>query len=86
MTIEAPPDRILRISAVLEMTGLTRSTLYRKMEAGTFPRNIRIATRCAGWRASAVDEWMRNPMFYTADQRCPKGGFDRGGGTAGRIS
>lgn len=57
------PDRIL--GTVLERTGLSRSTLYRKMEAGTFPRNVRISTRCAGWRASAVAEWMRNPMFYS---------------------
>ncbi|MDV3459218.1 AlpA family phage regulatory protein [Sphingomonas sp. HF-S4] len=59
------PDRILRIDAVLDRTGLCRSTLYRKMEAGTFPRNIKISTRCAGWRESAVDAWMHNPMFYS---------------------
>jgi prophage regulatory protein len=62
------PDRILRLNAVLDRTGLSRSTLYRKMQAGTFPRNVRISTRCAGWRESAVEAWMRNPMFYdTAD-------------------
>jgi prophage regulatory protein len=43
-----PPDRILRIKIVLERTGLTRSTLYGKMEAGTFPQNTRISTRCMG--------------------------------------
>jgi prophage regulatory protein len=56
-----PPDRILRIKTVLARTGLTRSTLYRKMEAGTFPKNIRISTRCMGWRESAIAEWLRNP-------------------------
>lgn len=54
------PDRILRIKAVLALTGLTRSTLYRKMEAGTFPQNTRISTRCVGWRESAVSEWLDN--------------------------
>jgi len=52
------PDRILRIKSVLALTGLTRSTLYRKMEAGTFPKNTRISTRCMGWRESAVSEWL----------------------------
>jgi prophage regulatory protein len=47
---EQPPDRILRLSAVLDRTGLTRATLYRKIQQGTFPRQVRIATRCAGWR------------------------------------
>jgi prophage regulatory protein len=60
------PDRILRLNAVLDRTGLSRSTLYRKMQNGTFPQNVRISTRCAGWRESAVEAWMRNPMFYEA--------------------
>lgn len=58
-------DRFLRLNAVLDRTGLSRATLYRKMQTGTFPRQIRIATRCAGWRESAVNAWMRNPMFYS---------------------
>jgi len=58
------PDRILRLKTILERTGLCRSTLYRKMENGTFPQNVRLSTRCVGWRESAVTEWTRNPMFY----------------------
>ena len=61
------PDRILRINTVLERTGLSRSTLYRKIQQGTFPRQIAISTRCAGWRASAVAEWMKNSMFYSVE-------------------
>jgi prophage regulatory protein len=60
-------DRILRIGAVLDRTGLSRSTLYRKIENGTFPRQVRISTRCAGWRESAVNAWVRNPMFFSVD-------------------
>ena len=60
-------DRILRIDTVLERTGLSRSTLYRKIERGHFPRQIKISERCAGWRESAVREWMKNPMFYSVD-------------------
>ncbi|UVO49491.1 AlpA family phage regulatory protein [Sphingomonas sp. SUN019] len=61
------PDRILRLNAVLDRTGLSRSTMYRKMQNGTFPQNLRISDRCAGWRESAVDAWLRNPMCYSAD-------------------
>jgi prophage regulatory protein len=59
------PDRILRINAVLNRTGLSRSTLYRKMQNGTFPKNVQISTRCKGWRESAISAWLRNPMFYS---------------------
>ncbi len=61
------PDRFLRLNAVLERTGLSRSTLYRKMQKGTFPRNVQISTRCAAWRESAITDWQRNPIFYEVE-------------------
>ena len=62
------PDRILRIEAVLDCTGLSRSTLYRKIQGGSFPGQVRIAERCTGWRESAIREWLRNPAVYRVDQ------------------
>jgi prophage regulatory protein len=53
--------RILRLKSVLERTGLSRSTLYRKMHLGTFPKQLRISIRCAGWRETEVEDWLRNP-------------------------
>jgi prophage regulatory protein len=61
------PDRILRIRTVLQRTGLSRSTMYRKMQDGSFPPSIKISTRCAGWRESAVNAWLHNPTFYSAE-------------------
>lgn len=60
-------DRILRLPTVLNRTGLSRSTLYRKMGNGSFPKNVAISTRCTGWRESAVNVWIRNPMFYSVN-------------------
>ncbi len=57
-------DRILRLNAVLDRTGLSRSTLYRKVDNGTFPKQLKIAARCVGWRESAVLAWLSNPVFY----------------------
>lgn len=58
-------DRFLRLPAVLSRTGLSRATLYRKIVAGTFPPQHKLAERCCGWRASEVDVWLRNPMTFT---------------------
>lgn len=58
-------NRILRLGSVLERTGLTRSTLYRKMSAGTFPAQVRISERCIGWRENEIEQWLKNPMFYS---------------------
>lgn len=60
------PDRILRLAAVLDRTGLSRSTMYRKMQQGSFPKNLRLGARCAGWHESAINAWVRNPIFYDA--------------------
>ncbi len=57
-------DRILRLKTVLNRTGLSRSTLYRKIADGTFPAQIKISTNCTGWRESEINTWMSNPTIY----------------------
>ena len=64
MAADNDKSRILRLGSVLERTGLTRSTLYRKIETGTFPKQVRISERCVGWRESEIEGWLRNPIFY----------------------
>lgn len=49
-------DRIIRLKTVLAKTGLSRSTLYRKIALRTFPKQIPISARCAGWRESEVHD------------------------------
>ena len=48
-------QRISRLNKVLDRTGLSRSTLYRKIERRTFPRQVRISERCVGWREGDVE-------------------------------
>jgi len=63
-TSAAAADRFLRLPEVIQRTGLSRATLYRKIQKGTFPRQVEISLRCSGWRESEITEWSRNPMFY----------------------
>jgi prophage regulatory protein len=55
------PDRIIRLRTVLARTGLSRSTLYRKITEGTFPAQLRISIHGAGWRGSDIDKWVKEP-------------------------
>ncbi|WP_426386934.1 helix-turn-helix transcriptional regulator [Sphingobium sp. R-21] len=57
-------DRIIRLKTVLARTGLSRSTLYRKIADGTFPAQIRISIHGAGWRESSVERWIADPVGY----------------------
>lgn len=59
------PLRLMRLTEVLNLTGLSRATLYRKIRAGTFPPQQRVASLCCGWRVGEVDIWLRNPMSFT---------------------
>ncbi len=62
------PDRILRIRTVLDRSGLSRSTLYRKMNDGTFPRQVKISEHCSGWRESEINQWIADPSDYFVDE------------------
>lgn len=66
--MEASPmsntDKIIRLKTVLARTGLSRSTMYRKIAEGTFPTQVKISVHGAGWRESAVNRWIDDPMSY----------------------
>ena len=47
-------DRLLKIAEVQELTGLGRSTVYKKVAAGVLPAPVRLSRRCARWRASEL--------------------------------
>lgn len=54
------PDRILRREEVETLTGLSRSTLYRRIHAGTFPVPLDLGGGAVGWHESAVLQWIAN--------------------------
>jgi len=58
------PDRIIRLRTVLARTGLSRSTIYRKIREGTFPAQIRISTNGAGWHESDINRWVADPVRW----------------------
>lgn len=57
-------DRIVRLKTVLARTGLSRSTLYRKIADGSFPAQIKISVHGAGWRESSINAWIEDPVGF----------------------
>ena len=53
-------DRILRLPAVVKMTGISRSRIYVYMDRKTdpFPRSIKLGANMVGWRHSEVEAWL----------------------------
>ncbi|GAA0583588.1 helix-turn-helix transcriptional regulator [Rhizomicrobium electricum] len=60
------PEKILRIRTVLTRTGLSRSTIYRKIAEGTFPAQLKISTNGSGWHESDINRWIANPARWRA--------------------
>ena len=66
------PDRIIRLKTVLLRTGLSRSTIYRKIAEGTFPPQLKISTNGTGWHESDINHWIADPVSWR-----PKREFDK---------
>ena len=52
------PIRHLRRSAVEEITGLSRSTIYALMSKGKFPRAIRLTGKAVAWSEADIADWL----------------------------
>ena len=56
-------ERILRIPEVVQVTGLSRTTIWRRVKSGDFPAPVRLgslATRSVGWRESEIRKWIES--------------------------
>lgn len=49
---------ILRRKQVESRVGLSRSTIYDRIKAGTFPAPISLGEKAVGWIESEIDAWL----------------------------
>lgn len=64
MTIERSNDNLMRLPEVKTATTLSRSTIYRKMKAGTFPQSVPISDGLSAWYESDIKRWKADPPSY----------------------
>lgn len=63
-SMEKSQDRFQRRPTVEQMTGLSRSTIYAKMDPRSplhdpeFPKPVRLGKRAVAWRESEIIAWM----------------------------
>ena len=70
MENKTPQKRFIRLSEVLTRTGYGRTTIYRKMEDGSFPRSVKLGgppkdpnafdSRAIAWIEDEVEQWMES--------------------------
>lgn len=54
-------DRFMREKEVLNITSFSRTTLWREIKRGRFPKSVVISAGRVGWRESAIAAWQNNP-------------------------
>lgn len=51
-------EKHLRLPAVVDATGLSRSTIYAMMNEGSFPRPVTLGKRLVAWPETAIAKWL----------------------------
>jgi prophage regulatory protein len=59
-------DSLLRMADVRRRTGLSRTTIYRRVDAKTFPTKVQISEGIVAWYESDIDAFVSNPAGYKA--------------------
>ena len=54
MPKQTTAPRFLRISEVLQMTGMGKTFIYDRMRDGTFPKQIQLGSRTVVWNEQEV--------------------------------
>lgn len=60
---------ILRRKQVEARTGLARSTIYLRIQDGTFPRPINLGARSVGWLDSEISDWIAERIAARFDEK-----------------
>ena len=53
-------NRLLRLKEVMDVTALSRSAIYRKMNTGDFPQSASIGDRAVAWVEKDVSDWIES--------------------------
>lgn len=53
------PEALLKIQTVTAVTGMSESTIRRRVAEGKFPAPVKDGTRCTRWVAGQVSNWLR---------------------------
>ena len=51
-------QKILRLPAVKDKTGCSRSTIYALISEGKFPKSIALTQRSVGWLEADINSWI----------------------------
>jgi prophage regulatory protein len=54
--------KFIRLPAVKDQTGLSRSSIYLRMSKGEFPQSISLGDRAIGWLEADIEQWLEDKI------------------------
>lgn len=54
--------RIMRLRDVVQLTGLSRASIYRMIRAETFPGQFKLGSNSVGFLSTEVEQWLLDRM------------------------
>jgi len=57
--------KILRLPEVKTQTGLSRSSIYKRISESKFPKQINLGGRAIGWLESDIQNWIKSRLTVT---------------------
>ncbi len=58
MQVTTTPSTLIKLPTVKGRTTLSTSEIYRRIEAGTFPKQIKLGAKAVAWLEHEVDAWI----------------------------
>lgn len=53
-----PDIHLMRLKQVCAKTGIARSTIYKMMAEGTFPKSIKVTAKSVAFPSNQIDQWI----------------------------
>lgn len=50
--------KFIKLRDVMELTSLARSTIYKFVAEGRFPKQVVLGSNCVAWVESEIHEWL----------------------------
>lgn len=50
--------KLMKLKAVMECTGLARSTVYKFIAEGRFPKPVKLSARMVAWVEGEIQQWI----------------------------
>lgn len=60
--------KLYRLPIVVDVTGLKKSAIYKRMSEGSFPRPVSLGGRAVAWKSDDIERWVNERPVVEVDR------------------